>query len=243
MPLSLKSLFVVAMTCAGLAAPVALAADKAEKKSLKDDGKPSTLPSKSLPAAPMPFNIQIPPTRPKETAVPNTMRESISPEARANFVTSMMAINPFSMQEMIAMMAVKYPAKEGLAFDDVVEAMKTKANEINFKFVGHNPLWKDIVAITGKTDTPRVEFFSFCDAIIARDLMDLSLEFAVFLPCRIAVVEDANKKIWLLTLDWDVRWLDTSKNPNQISAKLRDGAIKIRESIDKIMKAGASGEF
>lgn len=211
---------------------------------VKGDGKPSQLPAQDArQATPLPFNIQLPPTRPPEKAAPNTMRESISPEARANFVTSMMAINPFSMQEMIAMMAVKYPAKEGLSFDDVVEAMKTKANEINFKFVGHNPLWKDIVAITGKTDTPRVEFFSFCDAVIARELLDLSLEFAVFLPCRVAVVEDANKKIWLLTLDWDVRWLDTSKNPNQISDKLREGAIKIREAIDKIMRAGATGEF
>lgn len=217
----------------------ALAADEGVKR----DNKPSQLPSQSLPASPMPFNIQLPPTRPKENAVPNTMRESISPEARANFITSLMAVNPFSMQEMIAMMAVKYPAKEGLSFDDVVEAMKTKANEINFKYVGVNPLWKDIIAITGKTDTPRVEFYSFCDAVIARDLLDLSLEFAVFLPCRIAVVEDANKKIWVLTLDWDVRWLDTSKNPNQISDKLRDSAIKIREAIDKIMRAGANGEF
>lgn len=191
----------------------------------------------------MPFNIQLPPTRPKETAVPNTMRESISPEARANFVGSLMAINPFSMQEMIAMMAVKYPAKEGLGFDDVIEAMKTKANELNFKYVGVNPLWKDVIAISGKTDTPRVEFYSFCDAMVARDLLDLSLEFAIFLPCRIAVVEDAHKKIWLLTLDWDVRWLDSSKNPNQLSASLREKAIMVREAIDKIMRAGASGEF
>jgi uncharacterized protein (DUF302 family) len=219
-------------------------AAQAADPGVKSDGKASKLPSQDAKqATPMPFNIQLPPTRPAEKAVPNTMRESISPEARANFVTSMMAINPFSMQEMIAMMAVKYPAKEGLSFDDVVEAMKAKANEINFKFVGHNPLWKDIVAITGKTDTPRVEFFSFCDAVIARELLDLSLEFAVFLPCRVAVVEDANKKIWVLTLDWDVRWLDTSKNPNQISNNLRDGAIKIRDAIDKIMRAGASGEF
>jgi len=28
-----------------------------------------------------------------------------------------------------------------------------------------------------------------------------------------------------------------------MSAKLRDGAIKIREAIDKIMRAGASGDF
>lgn len=200
-------------------------------------------PVKAAAPAMMPFNIQMPPTRPKEEAVPNTMRESISPEARANFIGSLMAMNPFSMQEMIAMMAVKYPAKEGLSFDDVVESMKTKANEINFKFVGVNPLWKDVVAISGKTDTPRVEFYSFCDAMIARELLDLSLEFAIFLPCRIAVVEDAHKKIWVLTLDWDVRWLDNSKNPNQISAGLREKAIKVREAIDKIMKAGASGDF
>jgi len=228
----------IARTIPALLLAAGLASAHAETKA--PAAKPAAA---SAPAAIMPFNIQLPPTRPKEEVVPNTMRESISPEARANFVTSMMAMNPFSMQEMIAMMAIKYPAKEGLKFDDVVEAMKSKANEINFKFVGHNPLWKDIVAITGKTDTPRVEFFSFCDAVIARDLLDLSLEFAVFLPCRIAVVEDAYKKIWLLTLDWDVRWLDTSKNPNQISDKLREGAIKIREAIDKIMRAGASGEF
>lgn len=205
-----------------------------------------TPPKASAPApatAIMPFNFQLPPTRPKEDAVPNTMRESISPEARANFVSTLMSINPFSMQEMIAMMAIKYPAKEGLGFDDVVESMKTKANEINFKFVGVNPMWRDVIAISGKTDTPRVEFYSFCDAMVARELLDLSLEFAVFLPCRIAVVEDAHKKIWLLTLDWDVKWLDSSKNPNQISQNLRNKAIMVRESIDKIMRAGAAGEF
>jgi uncharacterized protein (DUF302 family) len=227
---SIQRTLAVALLGASLLAPQALAADKAAKPAPAPQGM-------------MPFNIQLPPTRPKESAVPNTMRESISPEARANFVSSMMAINPFSMQEMIAMMAVKYPAKEGLSFDDVVEAMKAKANEINFKYVGVNPLWKDVIAISGKTDTPRVEFYSFCDALVARDLLDLSLEFAVFLPCRVAVVEDAYKKIWVLTLDWDVRWLDSSKNPNQISDKLRQGAINIRESIDKIMRAGASGEF
>lgn len=229
----------VALLCAGVTVQAASAADEGVKR----DGKPSQLPSQNMQGAPMPFNIQMPPTRPKEEAVPNTMRESISPEARANFVGSLMAMNPFSMQEMIAMMAVKYQAKEGLSFDDVVDAMKLKGNELNFKYVGVNPLWKDIVAITGKTDTPRVEFFSFCDALVARDLLDLSLEFAVFLPCRIAVVEDAYKKIWVLTLDWDVRWLDSSKNPNQISAGLRDKAIMVREAIDKIMRAGAEGAF
>jgi uncharacterized protein (DUF302 family) len=231
--------FATALLCAGLATQFAQAADEG----IKRDSKPSQLPAQNLQGSPLPFNIQMPPTRGKETAVPNTVRESISPEARANFVSSMMAMNPFSMQEMVAMMAVKYPAKDGLTYDEVVTAMKTKANELNFKFVGHNPLWKDIVAITGKAETPRVEFFTFCDALVAREILDLSIEFAIFLPCRVAVLEDANKKIWLMTLDWDVRWLDASKNPNQMSAALREKSIMVREAIDKIMRAGANGDF
>lgn len=227
------------LLCASLATQMAWAADEGVKR----DNKPSQLPSQNLQGSPMPFNIQLPPTRPKVDHPPNTVRESISPEARANFVSSLMALNPFSMSEMIAMMAVKYPAKEGLSFDDVVTAMKTKANELNFKFVGHSPLWKDVIAITGKTDTPRVEFFTFCDAMVAREILDLSMEFAIFLPCRVSVLEDANKKIWLMTLDWDVRWLDSSKNPNQISASLREKSIMVREAIDKIMRAGANGDF
>ena len=197
---------------------------------LKQDKSPSKLPAQDLrQTTPLPYNIQFPPTRPAEEHVPNTVHPSISAEARANAVSSVMA--------------VKYQAKDGLTYDEVVEAMKVKANEINFKFVGLNALWKDIVAITGKTDTPRVEFFSFCDAVVAREILDMSLEFAAFLPCRVAVAEDAHKKIWLITLDWDVRWLDASKNPNQISASLRDKSILVREAIDKIMRAGASGEF
>jgi hypothetical protein len=44
-------------------------------------------------------------------------------------------------------------------------------------------------------------------------------------------------------LDWDVRWLDASKNPNQMSASLREKSIMVREAIDKIMRAGANGDF
>lgn len=223
-----------------IAASLGAHADEA----LKKDNSPSKLPAQDLrPGLTMPFNIQLPPTRPAEDHVANTIQPSISPEARANFVSNMMAMNPFSMRDMIAMMVVKYPAKDGLTYDEVVQAMKVKANEINFKFVGHAPLWKDIVAITGKQDTPRVEFFSFCDAVIARDILDYSLEFSVFLPCRIAVVEDAYKKIWVMTLDWDVRWLDASKNPNKFTAAMRENSILVRDSLDKIMRAGALGEF
>jgi hypothetical protein len=57
------------------------------------------------------------------------------------------------------------------------------------------------------------------------------------------VLTDADGQIWITTLDWDVRWLDTSQNPNRISKGLRERAIKVRKSIESIMEAGARGEL
>ena len=89
--------------------------------------------------------------------------------------------------------------------------------------------------------TPRVEVYSFCDAIVARELLDYSLEFVIFLPCRIAVVEDANGRIWLAMLDWDVSWIDTTPNPNRIPESLRQAASRLRQGMEQIIQAGASG--
>lgn len=183
------------------------------------------------------------PTMPKEDFKPNTFTEGVSAEAKMRAAQTMMFFNPMSMRQMMAMMVAKKKVAEGVSFDEVVESMQLAANKLNFKLVGHNPLHKDVIAITGANDVPRTEIFSFCDAVVAREILNYSPEFAAFLPCRIAALEDADKAIWLVTLDWDVRWLDTSVNPNKIPEKVRESAIRIRESIDKIMEAGAAGDL
>ncbi len=108
--------------------------------------------------------------------------------------------------------------------------------------VGHNTPWI-ILREIHDPDSPRHEIFSFCDLITMRMILDYSLEFAAFVPCRIMIVEDANGDIWVMTLDWDVRWLDTSPNPNKISPELRERAIWVRESIEAIMEAAANGDL
>jgi uncharacterized protein (DUF302 family) len=149
-----------------------------------------------------------------------------------------------SQNRRISIMADKMPVAEDVSFDDAVDSMKLRANEINFKFVGHSPLWKDIVAITGDEDTPRVEIFNFCDAVVARKVLDHAPEFIVFIPCRIALIEDAEGKLWVMTLDWDVNWLNLAQNPNSVLDKeLRDEAVRIREGIRYIMEGAASGDF
>ncbi|MBC7953061.1 MAG: DUF302 domain-containing protein [Rhodospirillaceae bacterium] len=172
----------------------------------------------------------------------NTVMEPITSEARTRFVQSLMAGNPLSVRDMVNLMTYKVEANAGLSYDDVVSSMKQRANKLNFKFVGSNAIYKDVTATTGQP-SPKVEIFNFCDAAVARELLDYSLEFAVFLPCRIAAVEDADKRIWLMMLDWDVAWLDTSPNPDRIPDSLRKNAARLRQGLIDIIRAGSSGDL
>ena len=173
----------------------------------------------------------------------NTVSDSISDEAKRNLYQSLMMLSPLSLRDMISIMADKMPVAEDVSFDDAIESMKLRANEINFKFVGHSPLWKDIAAITGE-ETPRVEIFNFCDAMVARKVLDYAPEFVVFIPCRIALIEDAAGKLWVMTLDWNVNWLNLAQNPNSVlDEELRAEAIRIRDGLRYIMEGAASGDF
>jgi len=185
--------------------------------------------------------MQIPMT-PKKNWRPNTFMPSISPEAKMKAAQSALFINPLSLRDMINMMVSKKKVNKGISFDDVIESMDLRANQLNMKKVGHNTPDKVITGITGKP-SPRLEIVSYCDVLVMREIVDFVPEFMVFLPCRISVLTDADGQIWITTLDWDVRWLDTSQNPNRISKGLRERAIRVRNSIESIMEAGARGEL
>jgi uncharacterized protein (DUF302 family) len=169
---------------------------------------------------------------------PNTMMRPITREARDRLMRDTLAQSPLLLRDLINLMAHKVEAQPGLSFDEVVDSMKNRANKLNLKFVGANPLSKEVAAVTGKP-TPRVEIFSFCDALLAREMLDYSLEFVIFMPCRIAVLEDAQQKIWLVMMDWNPDWLESTHKP--IPDTLRDSARRLRQTVEDIIQAGASG--
>jgi uncharacterized protein (DUF302 family) len=139
--------------------------------------------------------------------------------------------------------AVKYRAKAGLSFDEVVESMMLRANQVNLKYVGINQISKDFKAVLHDDTAPRVEVFSFCDIAVGRDLLRTIPEVAVFLPCRIVVMEDADKRIWVMTLDWDATLLNLAGMHSDFTPELRQGIIAIREKLDQVMRAGANGDL
>jgi uncharacterized protein (DUF302 family) len=178
---------------------------------------------------------------------PYTMRKSIPPEAKRQMMQMMMPImtNIFrmSMPDAMSWMSHKYKAKPGLSFDDVLESMNLRANKLNFKYVGSNLMWKDFKAVLNDQDSPRIEVHSYCDIAVGRDLLKISPEFLVFLPCRIGVMEDANKDIWVMMLDWNLDWVGGYESAMGVTPELAKGAKEIRDKMDDIMRAGANGDL
>jgi hypothetical protein len=56
-------------------------------------------------------------------------------------------------------------------------------------------------------------------------------------------MEDNNKKIWVLTLDWNTSWLDSISGKMGAPTELMKFAADIRDKMDNIMKAAASGDL
>ena len=109
------------------------------------------------------------PTRPTQEYRKNTMLEPISAQAKMRMMQSMMAVNPFSVRDMINMMVAKKRVIPGISFDEVIESIKMKANELNMKASGHNTPWKVLREIDDP-NSPRVEFLSFCDLNALRQI-------------------------------------------------------------------------
>ncbi len=172
----------------------------------------------------------------------NTMMEPVSADLKMGIMQGMLSVTPFSLRQMINIMVAKKKVVPGVSFDDVIESIKTKANELNMTATGHNTPYK-ILREIDNPKSPRLEILGFCDLKTMRKIVDYSMEFIAFLPCRMSVLEDAKGDIWIVTLDWDIRWMDNSPNPNRISDELREAAIKVRSNIEEIMEAAATGDF
>lgn len=178
---------------------------------------------------------------------PYTMHPVIPEEVKQQMMQMMMPMMTgmmhMTMPDAMNWFAYKIKAKPGLSFDDVVESLKLRANQLNFKHVSENLMWKDFQAVLGDKDAPRIEVHSFCDIAVARHLLKISPEFLVFLPCRIAVMEDADKNIWVMMLDWDMSWVAGYEKQMGLTSELTTGALDIRKKMGEIMRAGANGDL
>lgn len=145
-----------------------------------------------------------------------------------------MSVNAAGMK--IEDTVVKMALEEGVSFDDAVESMKLRANSHNMKLVAELLLSKQI-KLMGKP-SQRMDIYQFCDPLIAQGMVEADINFAAYLPCRIALVEDKKGKGWLIMMDLDLVLQGTS-----LGKSLHEKATKVRDVLTDIMKAGASGDL
>ena len=131
---------------------------------------------------------------------------------------------------------MKMPLADGVSFDDAVSSMKLRANIRNMKLVAELPLSKQIEAMGKKAR--RMEIYQFCDPLTAQRMVEANINFAAYLPCRIAVVEDEKGQGWLVMMN-----LDMMLNGATLTAELKMEAMKVRDTLIDIMQAGANGDL
>jgi len=132
----------------------------------------------------------------------------------------------------------KIPVEEGLTAEDVEDAMRSVANEHNFKNVGELPLSEQVAIMTGE-DQRFWKIYMFCDPLTAAKMVNYSDAFSAYLPCRIALVEDNEGQLWLYTLNMDMMIHGGTELPDE----LYEEATNVKEIILDIMNRGAAGDF
>lgn len=136
----------------------------------------------------------------------------------------------------VAETVIKMPLAKGVSAADAVEAMKIRANKLNIKLVAELPLSKQLEAMGEKS--ARMEIYQFCDPLTAKRMVEHLLEFAAYLPCRIALVEDAKGQAWLVMLN-----LEPLIEGGGLPPALKADAQKVSDTLMEIMRAGAAGEW
>jgi len=138
--------------------------------------------------------------------------------------------------QMINASIQRFKIADDVTIDDAIDSMKLRANMLNFKMVADLPLSEQIISM-GK-ESRRMQILAFCDALIAKEMVEFNIIFAGFLPCRIAAVEDANGDSWLVTTNMDMM-LHAVDMPED----LKPLAKRVRDTIYSIVDAGVNGDL
>jgi uncharacterized protein (DUF302 family) len=132
----------------------------------------------------------------------------------------------------------KVTIDRGVSMSEAAESMRLRANTLNLQLVAELRC-KQVEAVTGKPQRT-ITIFQFCDAVTAKELIDVDVDFAVFMPCRIALIEDASGQGWLVMMDVNV---DAIAKEKHVPQALKDRINAVRKSLLEIMQAGAKGEL
>ena len=150
--------------------------------------------------------------------------------------TAMPAMDKAAMEQMVRSSIQKFKINDDVSIEDAIDSMMLRANNLNFKLVADLPLSEQVKAMGEKANYMRI--LAFCDALIAKRMVEHDIIFAGFLPCRIAVLQDAKGQGWIVTMNMDMMVKGVS-----LPKDLQLLAEKVRDTIYSIVDAGVNGDL
>lgn len=136
----------------------------------------------------------------------------------------------------ITQTVAKLQIQPGITPEDAELAMLSKAAGLNLKLVGEQHLSREL-QLRGQ-QVRYLKILQFCDPEDAMLMIMQNPIYASYMPCRIAIVEDEAGKYWIMMLNLDML-IESQLIPREVS----EIAIRVNQSLLKIMVAGASGDF
>lgn len=130
----------------------------------------------------------------------------------------------------------KMPVGAAVTPADAIQAMKSRAYDLNLRVVGEQYISREHAARGIRSRYLTV--LQFCSPSESYSLLEANPIFAGYMPCRIALVEDAEHRFWLIMFNMDIM-LDS----DLLAPEVVNAAVTINRNLLSIMAAGASGEF
>ncbi len=146
------------------------------------------------------------------------------------------AFDQATARQMVQASIQKFAIADGVSLEDAIASMELRSNMLNFKLVADLPLSEQVKAMGEEARYMRI--LAYCDALIAKKMVEFDIIFAGFLPCRIAVLEDAQGKGWIVTMNMDLMLHAVELPPD-----LQPLAQKVRDTIYSIVDAGVNGDL
>jgi uncharacterized protein (DUF302 family) len=96
-------------------------------------------------------------------------------------------------------MVLEYKVDDDIPNEDVVESIKTLAEEYNMRITGDIKMFT-LEDAKGK-EVKHARIISLCSLPIAKKFLNFSHQYGAFMPCRIILLELANGERYLYTMD------------------------------------------
>ncbi|PWR03592.1 hypothetical protein DKT77_05465 [Meridianimarinicoccus roseus] len=124
----------------------------------------------------------------------------------------------------------------GLSFAQVETAIRRLTRDMTLHEAATLPLGDDVAAMQG-TPWRKLHIYLYCSPLTAARMIEYSDAFAAHLPCRIALLEDAQGALWLYAPNLDLLFEGGRRLPDGV----RSAASELRDLVRDLMERAAAG--